>query len=537
MPVKSNSQKPWAYLVRESTAGQRELSPESQLEWISDMEEEYGCHVPKERIINITWASQELLECPDIKHKLIPWIDNEEIGGLGMLHSDRLWCSPGESAYLDEKMKRHGVKPVAKFAPFEEGEHSTIMAALRGQGKMDSVVNNRPRIKEGILDRARLHGLPTNSKAPYGFRFVFDDKRMPVKLVPDPRTYHGACLIWRLTKEPRWAIRGICRSLFAPPGGADPVPSPSGRDSWGPHSVYNILINPVYYGVHHAGRHEAVEPSWREKPGFGKSSSRLTPRESWIPLPDFPVEGAIVTKEEYDEVQRQLTKNKKYSPRNSKRFYLLSGMLFSPTCGRAFSPNGQNGRSDYYYVCSRYGQKSLGIYCACPGKLYGPTVEAQVWEGVKGFLRDPEQFMVARERLQDRQSEESINQRLRELNRQLQHVTTNELTLLDEELQGRYSDPVLSKKAAELRGQRVAIEEAKTREEAALATLHEARSGYEALASMRENLLERLDSATAERKRWILRCFDARVEVGKDGILVDLGGVHQMTNSVPNGQI
>ncbi len=98
MQVKSNSQKPWAYLVRESTAGQRELSPESQLEWISDMEEEYGCHVPKERIINITWASQELLECPDIKHKLIPWIDNEEIGGLGMLHSDRLWCSPGESA-------------------------------------------------------------------------------------------------------------------------------------------------------------------------------------------------------------------------------------------------------------------------------------------------------------------------------------------------------------------------------------------------------------------------------------------------------
>jgi hypothetical protein len=60
-----------AWLVRISTPGQQELSPETQLAAIPWLEA-HGYSVPKEYIINIVWASQELLDCPEIIDKLIP---------------------------------------------------------------------------------------------------------------------------------------------------------------------------------------------------------------------------------------------------------------------------------------------------------------------------------------------------------------------------------------------------------------------------------------------------------------------------------
>ena len=448
-------------------------------------------------------------------------------------------------------MKRHRVKPVAKFAPFEEGEHSTIMAAMRGQGKMDSVVNNRPRIKTGIADRARLHGLPTNSKAPYGFRFVSEfrktakgDRRFPIRLEPDPSTYPVACYIWDLTRggsasrqifgDRPWALRGICRALVDPIGPLGGVLAPRGGAHWGTETVRNILKNPVYYGVHHALRHEACEPGKRTKPGYGKSSSRMTAPESWQPLPDFTVEGPIITREEYEQVQEKLVSNKQNSRRNAKRLYLLSGMLYSPACGGRLYPQGQRARSDYYYVCRRYGQRAVGIDpCDCP-KLYGPTVERQVWEAVTGFLKTPERFMEARKRRQG--GDKKITETIWDLNRQIRRLTGQEMKLMDEEFRGRYSPDAIAHKATDLHGQRAALEAGLAREEAALATVRQAKSGFEALAIMQEKMLDRLDSATPDRQRWILESLDTRVEVKPEGKLLDLGVPKYILDAVVSDQ-
>ncbi len=181
----------------------------------------------------------------------------------------------------------------------------------------------------------------------------------------------------------------------------------------------------------------------------------------------------------------------------------------------------QLSRRDYYYVCRKYGQKAMGIEpCDCP-KLYGPTVERQVWEAVKEFLRNPERFMEARNQRQG--GEEKISGTIRDLDRQLRQVTDNETKLMGEEFQGRYSPEALSRKAKELRGQRSALEAAKVREAAALSTSRQAKAGFEALAAMRLRVLAHLDTATPERQQWVLQCLDARVEVSRQGKLLDLG--------------
>ena len=67
-------------------------------------------------MINMTWASQELLDCPDMECRLIPWIRREEIHAIGMSHIDRAACSAGEAVYY-ELCQKHNVKLMAQIAP------------------------------------------------------------------------------------------------------------------------------------------------------------------------------------------------------------------------------------------------------------------------------------------------------------------------------------------------------------------------------------------------------------------------------------
>ena len=74
------------------------------------------------------------------------------------------------------------------------------------------------------------------------------------------------------------------------------------------------------------------------------------------------------------------------------------------------------------------------------------------------------------------------------------------------------------------------------REEAALATVRQAKSGFEALALMREKMLDRLDSATPERQRWVLESLDTRIEVRTSGKLMDLGAPTYVLDAVVSNQ-
>ncbi len=94
---------------------------------------------------------------------------------------------------------------------------------------------------------------------------------------------------------------------------------------------------------------------------------------------------------------------------------------------------------------------------------------------------------------------------------------------MDEEFRDRYSPEAIAQKAKDLHGQRAALEAGLAREGAALATVRQEKSGFEALAIMREKMLDRLDSATPERQRWVLESLDTRVEVRPEGKLLDLG--------------
>ncbi|HZA24162.1 MAG TPA: recombinase family protein, partial [Dehalococcoidia bacterium] len=353
-------------------------SPETQLAAIPWLEAQ-GYKVPEKYIINIVWASQELLDSPAIDQKLIPWIKNEEIHAIGMLHSDRLACSPGTAGYLYELCQKHHVKLLAQIAPFQEGSSGEIMAMLADKSKRDAVVENRPRIKKGMGDRAILHGLPITGKPPYGYQIRYETRQVggkvhltPLAFEPDPATYPIAQRIFRLALE-GVSVRGICRQLVA-----EGIKAPRGGNAWGTNTLLKILENPIYQGQYYALRHESIEPKKRGKPGetFGHSSHRTRDREEWHRL-DFPIECPIISEQEYEVIKERLKHNKDMAScqRTTRRFYLLRVMIFCAEDGRRYVGYGGS-RGDYYYICSRKYRTDQGIpQCPSP-RLSGPEIEA-----------------------------------------------------------------------------------------------------------------------------------------------------------------
>ena len=149
-------------------------------------------------------------------------------------------------------------------------------------------------------------------------------------------------------------------------------------------------------------------------------------------------------------------------------------------------------------------------------------------------MKDPERFMEARKRRQS--DDEKINETIRDLKRQFRQVTDQEVKLMDDEFRGIYSPDAIAQKAKQLRGRRSALEAGLAREEAALATVRQAKSGFEALAVMQEKMLDRLDSATPDRQRWVLESLDTRVEIRPGGKLLDLGVPKYVLDAVVSDQ-
>lgn len=115
-----------------------------------------------------------------------------------------------------------------------------------------------------------------------------------------------------------------------------------------PRTVNNILTKEMYYGNFHQFR-VATKKTGQKTREFTKTSRK---EQVSIPIP------AIISKETFEAARRQLDANKSLSKRNTKRNYLLQGILYCPVCGRRLSAlclsavRKKTGRVYYYYyIC------------------------------------------------------------------------------------------------------------------------------------------------------------------------------------------
>lgn len=122
-------------------------------------------------------------------------------------------------------------------------------------------------------------------------------------------------------------LRSIARALTE-----QGVPTPrSPRKGWDPSTIQKMLANPVYKGTFIANRRTTA---WVWEGGKQRFVNGAKDESEWIYV-DVP---AIISEEQWDEVQRRLEENKRLSMRNGRKHEWLLSKMVRCVCGNCFSP-------------------------------------------------------------------------------------------------------------------------------------------------------------------------------------------------------
>ena len=171
-------------------------------------------------------------------------------------------------------------------------------------------------------------------------------------------------------------------------------------EMWHGRRISYLIHNTAYKGSFVYGRHQ---------------------RQSGMPSVTVPCP-AIVSEDLWEQAQVRMAANLKYATRNSKRIYLLTGLVRCGRCGMAY--NGSfyktaDGSEVRYYRCSR-----KYPYESCLGaNIPAAFLEKLVWDDVRDFLERPDNVITVLEGLSDAgpdRTEERAraDRRLRELEEQ-----------------------------------------------------------------------------------------------------------------------
>ena len=234
---------------------------------------------------------------------------------------------------------------------------------------------------------------------------------------------------------------------------------------------------------------------------------------------------ALVTAEQFALVQRQLERNGRLSPRNTRRPSLLQGILVCRECGYAYyrcSTRSKNGILREYYRCSGTDghRRPEGRVCENrPVRL--PEIDELVWTRVLGLLDDPTLIQTEIDRrLQTLRAAHPATARRDALERDLtraQHALRRLIDGYQEQLvtldELRARTPELRKREATLQAQLDALD----------AELHDAETYLkltETLDAFRARLSTSAENLTVEQRQHIIRLVVREVLIGEDNVTI-----------------
>lgn len=253
---------------------------------------------------------------------------------------DRLTRSLAHLYMLSEEFDKLGVELLFVNAPRDNTPEGQMLFGMRGlfaQYEREKIKDRMRRGKERRIKEGKVFMSPL--MAPYGYTYVKGEGRLEV--VPEEAAW--VVQIYRWLLEDRLSLHAIAHRLTA-----NSVPTKRGATRWDPSTVQSILTNATYTGVWH----------------HNKTKSRA----DWIAV-EVP---ALIPTEWHSAAQTQLSANLRHSPRNTRQFYLLRGLLVCGGCGTRMKCRNNSRYNTRHYVCRNAG----------PGGCDAPYVTAHLLEDV-----------------------------------------------------------------------------------------------------------------------------------------------------------
>lgn len=140
------------------------------------------------------------------------------------------------------------------------------------------------------------------------------------------------------------------------------------QDIWHDSSVRRILHSDIYAGEHaYQGRGESFI----------------------VTLP------ALVSREEWEATQEAITRNARDAIRNTRREYLLRGLLTCGACGWSYCGRTHMPSERRYYCCAGNNSRDAGAPSCRALSVRADAIERRVWGACRRVLFDPESALLA----------------------------------------------------------------------------------------------------------------------------------------------
>ena len=284
-----------------------------------------------------------------------------------------------------------------------------------------------------------------------------------------------------------------------------------------------MLRNEAYIGKLHQFRKYHVEPRMRRQPStrIKKTSLVLRPEEEWITV-NVP---SLVPVELFEAAQRKLDTNTELSRRNTKREYLLSGLLCCSQCGGRMG--GHAIHDVPYYRCYRKDNPDKVPFntdgklqpCLCP-EVKAEAIESVVWDTICQLIKDPG-FLI--QELQKRntdnsQTKEILERELQLCSTRLKAIPNEQRRLVEGYRKGLYVDFMMREDMELIQKEQGELEKRKAELERQLAQRQLTQSQEARIRSLTEKIGAGLDNLDFAGKQELLRLLIEKVLYDGQGV-------------------
>ncbi len=319
---------------------------------------------------------------------------------------DRLSRDIANLAVVKRDLEAKGVDVIFKNLPSDRSPLSNFMVNILGSFAEFERAMIADRTRRGRRFKVQERKLIMGNIPPYGYRYVKKDRQRSTEghYEVDPEEARVVTMMFSWVAEGGLSSRAVLRRL------RELGISPRHGRNWSWSSVHRVLANETYAGTTYYNKHEVTDSS-RPPPANAyvrhKTGRRLRDRTEWIAIP-LPEELRLVPTETFERVQVQLQRNRAFSPRNAKYFYLLR--LVRRVCGRcgsAFVGTPYHGRR-FYRCCNRDSLSSSSAKCRA-AIVSAAKMEDAVWNAVSAAVQNPELILEQVKKRRSRRLAEHAN--------------------------------------------------------------------------------------------------------------------------------
>jgi site-specific DNA recombinase len=409
---------------------------------------------------------------------------------------DRLSRSLSDLLLLTDEFEQAKTRLEFITQELDASPEGKMFFAIRGAVAEYERAKIRERTIRGRLQKARQGKVISKAAAPFGYRY---DPTTSTLVINEEEAKVIRFAFYIYTNE-RLSLVQLADRLNRM-GMARPHDGQRWRSSY----LGRMLRNETYAGTlwQNRWRTEKIASNTGHGPHV-KMSER--PQEDQIPV----AVPAIVTQELFSATQKRLKENLRLARRNSKREYLLSGLL-RHACGSCMGGR-THGAYNYYFCYKTQKFKApindKGEPQTCPSKwVNGKDLEVAVWERVPDLLRQPALLQRELENLTrpDSATREALQNELAQVERRLEELPKEEQRLVEGYRKGFYADFMMREEMERVCGEQTKLQDRYRELELKIAQLDSVISYKGQIQKLAERLSQGLDSMDFEQRRELLR--------------------------------